>query len=621
MRVFDALDAAVLVQDATTHIRYANAAAIDVLGLDRTTLQTRDNFDPRWDVVGADGKQLPSGEYPTAIAQRTGEAVRDLVIGVRRPQGDRVWLLCSVIPIEHPGTGERHYVATLRDISALRNRIADAEASMSAESSLYRSVLRAMAEGVVIHDPYGAIRFNNAAAERILRLSPEQLRGLSPLQTHWQLLNESGLPITWDELPAAVTRRTGLPCRNVVIGLASGRERSWLLVSTEPVPGVSGAVVTTFSDITEERNAQHRLLESTSRMASVADTLPGLIFEYERRGPDDPGRFTFLRGRTAEFGLVPEAVLADLRALVDRIHPEDWVRLHHDAELAADRAEPFVADFRLRDAEGRWRWMREHARVVRWGAGRRTTGVMLDIAEQKRLEEGMRQAQRREAMADLAAGVAHNFNNMLAVALPNIEAARETADDEQAPMLADASQAVRRAAELVKQLLYVARGDTSGRVEIVNVAEVADEVLRLCRRTFDPKIRVDVLLAPGDHRVEGSVSHLHQVILNLLLNARDALAGVTTPTIRVRLQEEPGPDGVVALMLEVSDNGCGMDEATLRRLGEPFFTTKPPGRGTGLGFASVLETLRDMGAGWTVDSAPGVGTSFRLRFPALALAH
>ncbi len=506
------------------------------------------------------------------------------------------------------------------------------DAGVVVQDRLYASVLRAMAEGVVIHDGAGSIRYHNPAAERILGLSAEQLRGLAAVDPRWKLVKADGAPLGPEEIPSEITRRTGQPCRSVPVGVEwAGTRHAWVAVSTEPIPGDGNLVVATFTDITRERQAFEQLAESTARLSAVADAVPGIIYQYllDAGGKE---RFTFLRGRSELLGAASlDELLQDPARSVSLIEPADAARFRESLRRSARDLGPLVEELRVNHPSGQ-RWVRLHATPARTAAGTLWTGVILDISEEKRLSESLQRTQRREAMGDLAAGVAHNFNNMLAVVLPGLEALRGRVPDP-SHELGDSIQAVQRAAELVRQLMYFARGDAGQTLtHRIHLAAVVEEVVGLCRRTFAREITLDADLSARDATTEGSVSHLQQVVLNLLLNARDALQGVPSARIRVRLGSSPGPvpgrlpseprslhaESAHHCTLEISDNGHGMDEATQQRLGEPFFTTKPPGKGTGLGLATVLGTLRNMQAGFELRSAPGEGTRVLLHFPARA---
>lgn len=254
-----------------------------------------------------------------------------------------------------------------------------------------------------------------------------------------------------------------------------------------------------------------------------------------------------------------------------------------------------------------------------------TTGLLFtrrDPAEDQAL-----QSQKLESIGQLAGGIAHDFNNLLTAVLTNIEFVRTVEPDttldenEIRDALEDAERAVRRAIELTAQLKRFSQRDhTSSRP--VDLTEVAGEALQLVRRTFDRSISLESDLRPkmmvlGDH------SQLMQVVMNLLINARDAMPD--GGELRVSVKPVPGrsrPAPVPGLEIQgdsvglyVQDTGIGMDEKTQARMFEPFFTTKGAGAGTGLGLATVYGIVRAHGGEVEVESEAGLGTTFRVHLP------
>lgn len=615
--VLDAIDVGIVVHNAAGDIVFANGSAATLLGLSRETLLRESSHGP-WDIVNADGGKVMPEEQPAMIAARTREPVHGCLLGVARPTGDRVWLLVTALP---QGEGDAfRVVVSFTDATKERARFEGVQSAHAASERRYEAVLRAMSEGLVIHDPTGAIRFSNRGAERILGLTHEQLVGIEAIDPRWRLMRPDGSPLPPEEIPSEITGKTGRAARNVLLGVErGGGERAWLSVSSDCIAGEGDptqGVVATFTDITALREAQLAEHEVSAKLRGVVGAMPGIIFQYEL-GDDGSERFPFMDGMVDEFIGVPAAtIMADPAESWRHMHPDD--RPAFVAAMARSREALSDFDHTARVVgQDRTRFVRIRSTPERDAAVTRWTGVMLDVTEEQNLAEGLRRAQRREAMGDLAAGLAHNFNNMLAVILPNVEAAREAAPSVEA-LLADASTATVRAAELVKQILYIARGTARSARADVDLVQAVREVVSLCRRTFDRAIRFELDLAPETALTLASPSHVDQVILNLLLNARDALVDRPEPTISIRITEvgEPLGDAPRHFQLVVRDNGAGMDDATLSRLGEPFFTTKAPGRGTGLGLATIFGTMRDLGGTIDVASRPGAGTTFTLRYPA-----
>jgi signal transduction histidine kinase len=246
-------------------------------------------------------------------------------------------------------------------------------------------------------------------------------------------------------------------------------------------------------------------------------------------------------------------------------------------------------------------------------------------AEQARLqaEERLRHAQRMEAIGQLAAGIAHDFNNLLTVMLAQGETALERPEGPSREDVETMIQAVRSSADLTRQMLAYGRRSVL-MPEVLDLAEVVHGFERILRGSIDARIELRVDMPPGLGRVEADRSQLEQILLNLVVNARDAIPGTGRITVglasadldedyvRLHPGTRPGPH----LVLVVTDTGAGMDAATRARIFEPFFTTKELGRGTGLGLATVYGIVKQHGGDVWVYSEPGRGTTFKVYLPA-----
>jgi PAS domain S-box-containing protein len=254
--------------------------------------------------------------------------------------------------------------------------------------------------------------------------------------------------------------------------------------------------------------------------------------------------------------------------------------------------------------------------------------ISIDVTEARKLEARLVAAQKAESLGVLAGGVAHDFNNLLVAMLGNADLALlELPPGTEARGAVDAIRtAALRAAELTDQLLAVAgrRMTAATRVE---VRAVVDELLMLLRPTFRPELAVEVAIDPDATAVKADPTQLRQVLLNLIGNARDAISGPGRIVIRTRAAHTDGAphdDDVLGpppgdhVVIEISDDGPGLDPALRRRIFEPFFTTKP--RGHGLGLAAVLGIVRGHGGGIRVVAAPGA-TTFQISWPAAAGVH
>lgn len=267
----------------------------------------------------------------------------------------------------------------------------------------------------------------------------------------------------------------------------------------------------------------------------------------------------------------------------------------------------------------------------------RLLAVIRDVTERERLALEVRQLQKMEALGTLAGGVAHNFNNLLTGVSGNLSLLRRElgGGGKSRERIDDAQRALDRAASIVKQLLTLTRtGQEPPRPVLIGA--LVEENVRLLRETIDRRIEIEVACDDADLRVLGDSNGLSQALVNLVVNARDAVSerlldvgeslGGYQPTISIRsyLEKDPlrsvAPPGVDAqseasVCLVVEDNGSGMTKAMLRRACEPFFTTKPPGKGTGLGLTTVFGIAQQHGGWFELKSVAGEGTAASLRLP------
>ena len=620
--VLDDLPVGVLVQGPLAEIRYANRAALRLLGVTMDQLLGRTSYDPDWDVVRLDGTSLAGSEHPVPQAIRTRSPVEDVVMGVSRPgPADRVWLKVSAVPRLLPDGQVADVLCTFSDITREHASLADtraarerAEEQLRDQIELQISAYRAMSEGVVLHASDGAIQTANDSAARLLGLTLAQLMGRSPMDPRWGLVNEDGRAARPEEIPSEITRLTGRPVRNRVLGVnRPDGSRTWLSISTSPVGDEVAPfrTVATLTDVTDIRRARFELERSEAQLQRVTAAVPGVIFEAMLLGGDQ-WRTTFLSGQVEQvLGLPLARLLADPLALVEEVlYDEDLPGL-----LAVfGREDTSAAEHICRVVRhGEARWVRVWARRMVLAQGTRWTGFVVDVDAEQRLQERVQQSQRLEAMSSLAAGVAHNFNNMLGAILPNLDLVLERAPADLQRPLEDARKAASSAAELVRQLLRAARGEADVHATAVDVRDELRQVAEICRGTFrGVELHVDLGYRPIPVWATGAL--IQQVALNLMINARDAVERAVLPSIALAASRIDRPEASYA-RIQVTDNGEGMSDETLARLGEPFFTTKPPGKGTGLGIASLYGIVADLGGSVTVSSRLGQGTRFTVELP------
>ncbi|MCL4234487.1 MAG: PAS domain S-box protein [Deltaproteobacteria bacterium] len=312
------------------------------------------------------------------------------------------------------------------------------------------------------------------------------------------------------------------------------------------------------------------------------------------------------------------------RHMWEFVHPDD--RSSSDEGIArATEGRVDVREIRLVDKTGVARHVRSSLRVVHEnGYPVGITGILIDLTKQRRVEEQLQAAQRMECVGRLAGGVAHDFNNYLSAIMGYTDMALEEVRETPGvvEILKEVSRAGQRAASLTRQLLAFSRKQVL-QPKVVSLNDIVSNMEKMLNRLVQEDIAVDCILSPDLWPTYADPGQVEQVVMNLVVNARDAITAtgkIAIETFNFAVDEDfaeqhptvrPG-DYVV---LAVSDNGIGMDEETRRRIFEPFFTTKDPERGTGLGLSTVYGIVEQSEGSIHVYSEPGRGTTFRVFFP------
>jgi PAS domain S-box-containing protein len=311
------------------------------------------------------------------------------------------------------------------------------------------------------------------------------------------------------------------------------------------------------------------------------------------------------------WGRSVEALYANPGSYFDTLHPDD----RHTTYFSGDDTKPFESEYRIVRPDGAVRLIRDRGYpVVREGAVVYHVGIATDITETRTLERQLRQAQKMEAIGQLAGGVAHDFNNVLQAAI--LELALLQKQPLPPPALIRTTELraiIERAANLTRQLLVFSRREAMSPQRVDINSRVVD-VVRLLRRVIGESIALNLELASGILPASADPSMLDQVLMNLAVNARDAMPDGGILTIETSLCTRNGRRHVC---ISVRDTGIGIPADDLPRIFEPFFTTKEPGRGTGLGLATVHGIVEQHGGSIDVTSKLDHGTTFTIYLPAL----
>jgi two-component system cell cycle sensor histidine kinase/response regulator CckA len=341
----------------------------------------------------------------------------------------------------------------------------------------------------------------------------------------------------------------------------------------------------------------------------------------------DTGCVTWSNSQAALFGIALDAFAGTIEAFFALVHAEDRAALRQEfATALANGSRDIVTEFRTIWPDGSTHWVQERARIAHDPTGRplRMVGVSLDVTDRKLLEAQFRQAQKMEAIGMLAGGIAHDFNNMLTAILGYSELLTEQIGPDK-PMgqdLREIMAAAQRAAALTQQLLAFSRQQLLALAPL-DLTTVVRDVEAMLRRLLGEQITIATVLADDIDPVMADVTHLEQILVNLSVNARDAMpegGRLTLATRNIILDAgyaaaHPGAKAGSYVTLAVTDTGAGMSSETQRRIFEPFFTTKERGRGTGLGLAAVYGIVKQLDGYIEVESQPARGSTFTIYLP------
>jgi len=562
------------------------------------------------------------GDEHFAHQCRRAAAAKELVAFETFYERTSLWLDVRVYPSPDGLT------VYFQDITARRKKEEQLRLLETCVSHLNDIVL--ITEAEPIDEPGPRILFVNDAFVRLTGYTREEAIGRSPRFLQGPKTQRDAL----DRIHAAA--KACKPVRAEVINYSKSGEEYWLEMDIVPVADDAGKfthLVAIERDVTKRKRAEASLRASEAMMAAAQRIAH--IGSWELELVHEETDANILRWSDEMFriaGFEPGTVKVTNELFFQLAHPDDHAAIRLAMATAIRDHQPYTIVHRLTRLDGQERILHEEAEIFFDETGSKplkVVGTAHDITERKNLERQILRAQRMESIGTLAGGIAHDLNNVLAPIMMSIDLLKlKERDPMQMNILSTIETSVKRGADMVKHVLYFARG-VAGKQEAMQVGHQLHEIEKIAHDTFPKNIRLISAIPADLWTILGDVTQIDQVLLNLCINARDAMPGGGTLTLtasNVILDEHyvgmnpearPGPH----VLIKVGDTGTGIPPAVLDRIFEPFFTTKELGKGTGLGLSTTLGIVKSHCGFIRVYSEVGRGTQFFVYLPAQTITE
>jgi two-component system, cell cycle sensor histidine kinase and response regulator CckA len=598
-----------IIQDG--RFAYVNPRMVEIFGYSQAELTSA----PVTEFIAPQDRELARKNIDRRLAGETA-SIR-YTLHMQRKDGAQ--MLAEVHGGRSDYNGRPAIMGTLLDVTEQRR----AELALQSGEARHRAILESALDAVITIDHQGRILEFNPAAERTFGLAAHAVIGRE--------MAELVVPPAHREAHRRGLARylsTGegpvLGRRIEITALHSSGEEFPVELAITRIGDSSPPLFTGFiRDIREAKRSERALRESEERFRQLAENIDEVFWMTT---PDKQQMLYVSPAYERIWGRSCESLYQSPKDWLEAILPEDRARIH-EAAITKQAAGTYDEEYRIVRPDGTRRWIRDRAFPVKDASGNilRFVGLAEDITERKNIERQVLRSQRVESLGTLASGIAHDLNNILAPILMSSTMLEEmfAGNKEAEQMIATINTSAQRGADVVRQILTFGRGVEGERIPL-HPQHLAKDVLKMARDTFPKSISIKSNLPKELWPVLGDSTQLHQVLLNLFVNARDAIGdqgAIKLAAENVLLdtgltEQHPGMQPGPHVKLEVADTGSGIPRDIMDKIFDPFFTTKKQGKGTGLGLSTVIGIVKSHGGYVTVYSEPGKGTTFHVYLPA-----
>ncbi|HEA69839.1 MAG TPA: PAS domain S-box protein [Desulfobacterales bacterium] len=603
----------VVVHASDTSILLSNPEATAILGLTNEQMSGKKTIDPTWHFVHEDSTIMKVEDYPVSKVFSTKKPLYDYVVGINRPDRDYVtWVIVNAIPVFSNNGELEKVVVNFVDITTRKQ----AEEALRESEEKYQTILASIEDSYFEVNQRGEITFFNESFSKIIGYPPDELMGMK----NDKYLDQKSRRKVFKMFNAVW--KTGIPIKLFEYELIrKNGEKRTVQTSVSLMTDENGQKVGfrgIIRDVSYNKLMEEALRESEEKYRLLIENANDSIFIAQDESIKFPNpKGVEMTGYSAE-------ELAKM-PFINLIHPDDrdMVLDRHKRKLSGEKL-PATYNFKMVNKAREEFWVQLNTVIINWEGRPATLNFLRDITEQKELEAQLQQTHKMEAIATLAGGIAHEFNNALTGVVGNIELLEMRLPDNK--IVKEHTEAMKssshRMANLTSQLLAYARGGRY-QAKTISLSDFVENTLPIIKSNIDPSIRLETDLPRDIFSVEADPAQIQMVLSAVVSNSSEAIEGEGHIRITASNKEidaafaenhpELNPGSYACLTVE--DDGKGMDVETLNKIFDPFYTTKFMGRG--LGMAAVYGIVRNHDGWITVDSELNKGTIIRIYLPAI----